>query len=168
MSVQFNPFTGEFQMGSSSGGGGSVTIQPDVGTSPVGTTFTFTSGDGSVVVTGNSGTATVDFKVKQGLAENNIGNSSTAFTADWSVKPNQKITMTGNATATFSNPTAGASYVLKVVQDGTGSRLMTWPGTVKWAGGITPTLSTAASAIDIFSFYYDGTNYFGNYSANYA
>lgn len=43
------------------------TIQPDVGTSPVASsptdTLTLTSSDGSVLITGNSGTDTIDFSV---------------------------------------------------------------------------------------------------------
>lgn len=48
-----------------SGGGGisSITIQTDAGTSPVGDTFDFTSSDGSVTITGDSGTDSIDFVV---------------------------------------------------------------------------------------------------------
>jgi hypothetical protein len=49
---------------------------------------------------------------------------------------------------------------LKVIQDATGSRAVTWPASVKWPSGTAPTLSTAANAIDIVTFYYDGTSYF--------
>ena len=45
-----------------------------------------------------------------------------------------------------------------LIQDGTGSRLATWPGTVKWPAGTAPTLTTTAAGSDICSFYWDGTN----------
>jgi hypothetical protein len=54
-----------------------------------------------------------------------------------------------------------SNLMLKVVQDGSGSRTITsWPGTVRWPGGIAPTLTTTAGAIDIVTCYYDRTNYF--------
>ena len=36
-------------------------------------------------------------------------------------------------------------------QDATGSRTVSWPAALKWVGGVEPTLSTAANAIDIIS-----------------
>ncbi|MDQ1326971.1 MAG: hypothetical protein QG641_251, partial [Candidatus Poribacteria bacterium] len=40
-------------------------------------------------------------------------------------------------------------------------RLVTWPNTVKWAGGVAPALSTAINAVDIVNFYWNGTYYYG-------
>jgi hypothetical protein len=66
----------------------------------------------------------------------------------------------GNATFTFSNPPpTGTQIALIIIQDGTGSRTATWPGSVKWVGGTAPTLTTTASAKDLFHFIWDGTNY---------
>lgn len=63
---------------------------------------------------------------------------------------------------TFPTASAGKSFILALVQDGTGSRLATWP-TVKWAGGgVAPTLTTTASKTDLFSFIcIDGANWIG-------
>jgi hypothetical protein len=94
-------------------------------------------------------------------AEVDDGNSGTADTIVWTTGNFHKSTMTGACTYTFTNPTYTGRYQLMLVQDGTGSREATWPATVKWPGGTAPTLSTAASAIDIISLYWDGTNYFG-------
>lgn len=67
----------------------------------------------------------------------------------------------GNATFTFSNPPkAGTLITIVLVQDGTGSRTVTWPATVKWSGGTAPTLTTTASKRDVFTFVYDGSNYY--------
>jgi hypothetical protein len=95
-------------------------------------------------------------------AEYNAGNSSTALTVNFNNGGNQKVTLTGNCTFTFSNPVAGETYLIKLVQDGAGSHTATWPAAVKWPAATAPTLTTTASAIDIVSFYYDGTNYFGS------
>jgi len=61
-----------------------------------------------------------------------------------------------------------SSFILKVVQDGTGSRTIAWPDntnsvTVRWAGNTAPTLSTGAADIDVFVFFTadGGTNYYG-------
>lgn len=87
------------------------------------------------------------------------GNTSTADTIDFSAGNIQKSTLTDNVTYTFTNPTTGTQYELWLIQDGTGSRTATWPGTVKWAGGAAPTLTTTAAKIDIIHCSYDGANY---------
>ena len=92
---------------------------------------------------------------------NNAGNSSTALTIDWSTGHTQKVTLTGNCTFTFSNGIAGEVYILHLFQDGTGSRTVTWPAAVKWAAGTAPTLTTTASRVDIITFSFDGTDWFG-------
>jgi hypothetical protein len=61
----------------------------------------------------------------------------------------------------LDNPTnlvAGAKYILRVVQDATGTRLLTYGANYKWPGGTAPTLSTTANAIDEIEFTCDGTN----------
>jgi len=70
------------------------------------------------------------------------------------------INLTGNATLTFSNGTPG-TYIIKLIQDGTGSRTATFPvSNWKWAGGTSPTLSTTANTTDIISLIFDGTTYY--------
>ncbi len=82
---------------------------------------------------------------------------------DWTAGNKMKFT-TGAATETitFTDPSNPCNLVLIIVQDATGGRLITWSGmTIKWVDGTAPTLSTAANAEDIVSFYFDGTNYYG-------
>ena len=74
--------------------------------------------------------------------EFNNGNSGTTKTINLANGSAQKVTMTGNCTFTLSNPQTGGSYVLKLVQDGTGNRTATWPAAVLWSNGVAPTLST--------------------------
>lgn len=69
------------------------------------------------------------------------------------------VTLAGNRTmAAPTNLRNGAAYILTVVQDGTGSRTLTWNSIFKWEGGTAPTLTTTAGAYDIFTFVSDGTN----------
>jgi len=56
-----------------------------------------------------------------------------------------------------SNQVAGGVYVLTIIQDGTGSRLVTFNSTYKFTSSV-PTLTTTASARDILVFLSDGTN----------
>lgn len=74
----------------------------------------------------------------------------------------QTVTL-GAAGRTMANPTNarnGAVLILRILQDGTGSRTITTWGTLyKFAGGTNPTLTTTASKADIFGFIYDGTNW---------
>jgi len=102
------------------------------------------------------------------FSEIDNGNSSTADTIDWTAGNKQKSTLTDNCTFTFTPPPGPCSLVLKLVQDGTGSRTITWPAAVKWSGGTAPTLTTTASKIDIITFYYDGTNYYGSSVLNFS
>jgi len=87
-------------------------------------------------------------------------NSSTAITLALTNGTVQIITLTGNATITMPTATAGKSFILLLKQDGTGSRTVTW-STVKWAGGTAPTITSTASRQDIYSFFADGTNWYG-------
>lgn len=78
---------------------------------------------------------------------------------DFNVSHNHQVTVAGNRTLVFSNGKAGEVYRVKITQDATGSRLITWPSTVKWAGGTAPTLTTTAARTDLVEFLFDGTNY---------
>jgi hypothetical protein len=73
-----------------------------------------------------------------------------------------KLTAGGNLTPTFAGGVKGGTYQVEVKQDGTGSRLVTWPAAVVWPGGTPPTLTTTAARSDIFKFYFNGTNYLGS------
>ena len=60
---------------------------------------------------------------------------------------------TGTNTFVFSNAPASKAYgfVLKLTQDST-DRAVTWPGTVDWAAGTAPTISSGNGKVDIFVF----------------
>lgn len=87
-------------------------------------------------------------------------NSSTAITLALTNGTVQIITLTGNATITMPAAVAGKSFIMFLKQDATGSRTVTW-STVKWSGGTAPTITSTASRQDIFSFFSDGTNWYG-------
>lgn len=72
-------------------------------------------------------------------------------TVDAQFGATQRVTLAGNRTIAFSNFKTGQKVCLRLTQDGTGSRTVTWPSsgvTINWAGGSAPTLTTTASKAD--------------------
>jgi hypothetical protein len=84
-----------------------------------------------------------------------------AATIAWDVSTAQVATFTFvSSNRTMGAPTNlvnGGFYGLAVIQN-SGSNTLTWNSVFKWVGGVAPTLSTAASAKDYFTFRSDGTN----------
>jgi hypothetical protein len=87
------------------------------------------------------------------------GNSSTAATIDGTTGALQKSTLTGNCTYTFTAPQPWTAIQLRIVQDATGGRTVTWPGSVVWDKGYAPKMAGGPDTETIISGYYDGTNY---------
>lgn len=92
-----------------------------------------------------------------------------AITIDWTVSGSQRFRMTGNPSSlTFTAPPAGTWLGLLVVQDGTGGRVLpAFPAAVKWQAGTAPTPTTTAGKKDLYTFFYDGTDYIGQGALNY-
>lgn len=80
------------------------------------------------------------------------GVDGTTITFDLATGNVHNVTLGGNRTLALSNPTVGQKFILRLVQDGTGSRTVTWFTTIKWAGGSPPTLTTTAAKADVFGF----------------
>ena len=83
-------------------------------------------------------------------------------TITWDVgsSPVAKVTLGGNRT--LSAPTNGATgqfVSLLVIQDGTGSRTLTWNSAYEFASDTAPTLTTTANLGDLFTFRYNGTKW---------
>ena len=86
-------------------------------------------------------------------------NSSTAITLSLANGTVQIITLTGSPTITMPAVGAGKSFIL-YLKTGSGSFTVTW-STVKWPGGTAPTVTSTTSRMDIYSFFSDGTNWYG-------
>jgi hypothetical protein len=74
------------------------------------------------------------------------------ITPDMNAGPNFTVTLGGNRT--LENPTnqaAGQAGFIRVIQDGTGSRTLSYGTNWKFAGGA-PTLSTAANSVDVIAY----------------
>jgi hypothetical protein len=100
--------------------------------------------------------------------EYNNGDSGTADTIDWGNGNKQRSTLTGDCTYTFTAPGGACNLLIKLIQDETGGHTVTWPASVKWPGGTAPTLTATGNAIDIVTFYFDGTYYYGQAGLDFA
>ena len=85
-------------------------------------------------------------------------------TITWDVidSPVAKVTLAGNRTLSApsgTTPIAGQFVSLLIIQDGTGSRTITWNAVYEFAADTAPTLTTTASLGDLFTFRYNGAKW---------
>lgn len=141
-----------------------------------------TSGANSITLT-STGATNVTLPTSGTLATTaSVNNPSPSFvtltdgaTITWAFTSpqlvgNATVTLGGNRALSITGASSGTNGVLKIVQDGTGSRTLTLPAGSKVinGGGGSVNLSTSAGAIDILSFIYDGTNYFWTLGTSYT
>ena len=71
-----------------------------------------------------------------------------------------KVTLAGNRTlGSASSGSTGQFISLLIIQDGTGSRTLTWNAAYEFAADSAPTLTTTASKGDLFVFRYNGSKW---------
>jgi hypothetical protein len=83
-------------------------------------------------------------------------------TVNWAVNtsPVAKVTLGGNRTIAAPSGGATGQFVsLLIIQDGTGSRTVTWNAVYEFASDTAPTLTTTANKGDLFVFRYNGTKW---------
>lgn len=127
---------------------GAATLYHD-NSDKIATTSTGVSVTGNVIYSGGSLTAE--------------GTLTDGATISWDVTtdPIAKVTLGGNRTLALpSNPLGAGQYIsLLVIQDGTGSRTLTWNAAYEFASDTAPTLTTTASKGDLFTFRYNGSKW---------
>lgn len=118
------------------------------------------SGITDLAITDGGTAASTAVQARANLNKGETGLADGANIAtDCSVGNVFSVTLAGNRT--LSNPTnhaAGATYLWIIKQDGAGNRTLAYGNAFKFPGGVVPTLSTAAGAVDILSGVSDGTN----------
>ena len=83
-----------------------------------------------------------------------------SITWDASTQDVAKVTLAGNRTlGAASNGTTGQFISLLIIQDGTGSRTLTWNAAYEFASDTAPTLTTTANLGDVFVFRYNGSKW---------
>jgi hypothetical protein len=126
---------------------GAVTLRYD-NTARIATTATGIDVTGNVTYSGSS--LTVEDTLTDGS------------TITWNAinSPVAKVTLAGNRTITVSNNLGTGQYIsVLVIQDGTGSRTLTWNAMFEFKDDTAPTLTTTASKGDLFTFRYNGAKW---------
>ena len=96
---------------------------------------------------------------KLNYTESTLTDGSTV-TWDASTQDVCKLTLGGNRTlAAPTNNTTGQFISILVIQDGTGSRTLTWNAVFEFASDTAPTLTTTANLGDVFVFRYNGAKW---------
>lgn len=98
------------------------------------------------------------------IATQALTESAGATTVDWSTGNGFSLTLNANNTFTFSNKASGQTIVIRVTNTAS-NFTVTWPA-VKWVGGVAPTQTIGAHA-DVYTFFYDGTDVYGNAVQNF-
>ena len=126
---------------------GAVTLRYD-NTARIATTATGIDVTGNITYSGSS--VTVEDTLTDGS------------TVTWNAinSPVAKVTLAGNRTITVSNNLGTGQYIsVLVIQDGTGSRTLTWNAMFEFKDDTAPTLTTTASKGDLFTFRYNGAKW---------
>jgi hypothetical protein len=110
-----------------------------------------------------------------------VGNGASSFeptslavlideaTIKWDLgNPVAVVTLAGSRILDVRNVRNGGTYLLLVVQGGSGSYGITWPSSVRWAGGIAPTLTATVGRTDVFQFVAAGGILYGSFAQNYT
>ena len=96
---------------------------------------------------------------KLNYSESTLTDQATV-TWDASTQDVCKLTLGGNRTlAAPTNNTTGQFISILVIQDGTGSRTLTWNAVFEFKDDTAPTLTTTASKGDVFVFRYNGSKW---------
>lgn len=96
---------------------------------------------------------TINNPLTKGAYESWVTDSDGAtVTFDLSAGNKHLVVLAGNRTLALSNVQNGQAFVIKLTQDGGGSRTVTWFSTIKWPGNVTPTLTTTGGQSDVFGF----------------
>tara|TARA_R100001509_G_scaffold152883_1_gene113438 strand:+ start:1903 stop:2925 length:1023 start_codon:yes stop_codon:yes gene_type:complete len=151
-----------------------------IGDSNVDATLT-TNGTGDLILNTNNGTNAGDITLADGAngdisfttngtgkvkfnnaAYNPEATLTDGATINWAVnsQPVAKVTLGGNRTLAAPTGSVTGQFVsLLIIQDGTGSRTLTFNAVYEFASDTAPTLTSAGNKGDLFVFRYNGTKW---------
>jgi len=143
-------------------GSGNVTIGSvtDVASATGNRQLTIGGYDGSTATTWITGDANGQVRLTSGyIAEVALTDASTiAWNA--ATQPIAKVTLGASRTMGLpANPVSGQFISLLIIQDGTGSRTITWNAAYEFALDTAPTLTATANLGDLFTFRYNGAKW---------
>ena len=74
------------------------------------------------------------------------------ITFDLDVSDTHTVVLGDNRTLALSNVDVGQKFIIRLTQDNSGNRTVTWFSTIKWPGNLVPTLTTTGNKTDVFGF----------------
>ena len=96
---------------------------------------------------------------KLSYVETTLTDDST-ITWDASTQEVCKVTLGGNRTLAAPTNATNAQFIsIVIIQDGTGSRVITWNAIYEFTADTAPTLTTTAAKGDMFVFRYNGAKW---------
>lgn len=113
------------------------------------------------------------FSSRQGVLQKGYELSSATLTLDFTASNVHEVVLNQNVTTVNITNTGNvpATHIVKFTQDATGGRTVSgWAAAVKWtsASGV-PTITSAANAVDVISFYADSEgNIYGNIAQDFT
>ena len=116
--------------------------------------------DGTNTTTWISGDSNGQVKLTSGyIAEVALTDAAT-ITWNTATQPVAKVTLGASRTMGLpANPVSGQFISLLIIQDGTGSRTITWNAAYEFALDTAPTLTATANLGDLFTFRYNGAKW---------
>ncbi len=152
--LTFVAASGTYQMKAAKGGSGGVTIeQVDDHLAEA-----FVPGIG-IEITYDDDNGTFTFDRLETLTAH--ADAST-ITFDLSAGEHKETVLGGNRTLAVSSPVIGQKFRVKLTQDATGGRTVTWFSGITWADGYVPALTTVPGDHDVFEFLVTNTGSYGN------
>lgn len=105
------------------------------------------------------------------LLSGNPASAGSTYTINWNLGSSQTINfnpaISGIVSITLTNGIPGSAYTLKTVQNPSGTTNLAWGSNVKWSAGLSGVMTQIANSVDIFTFWNDGINYYGNAGYDY-
>lgn len=146
----------------------------------VGGDVTISSSSGDVIITGGENLVLTNTGLGTPTSGDYLIADGVTGVTSWFTDPKAFVTLTGSPTwvvrngynATW-NVGAGSETLSITADDGDSGTLIvttttgeiTWPAGSLWVGGTEPTLT---NGVDVFSFIYDGTNYYWSYGQDFS
>ena len=128
-------------------------------------------GTASLFINNTHQIAVLDAQQEWTVQQNFDGATLTdAANISWDLNTQQVAQVTLGGNRTLSNPTNqkdGATYILEIIQDGTGGRTLAYDTRYQFPGGTVPVLSTGANAVDVLCCVSNGTHMRCNLAKNF-
>jgi hypothetical protein len=135
--------------------------------------LTYNAGDGKGIVESNltfngsvlaiTGAMTATTYVAPTTFRETYSNLGTGGSTSIDLATANNFTRTVNtaATFTFTNAPSGKAFGFTLALTNGGAYTITWPGSVRWASGVAPVLTSSGVDILVFYTYDGGTTYYG-------